>query len=58
VRTATAKGSFTWARGGGATGTCTVDVTRTWDPAAHSMHVAGTFCNQTVDVTRTWTRPA
>ena len=58
VRTASKKGSFTWARSTGASGTCTVDVTHTWDPATHTLHVAGTFCNQTIDVTRTWTQGA
>jgi hypothetical protein len=33
-----------------------VNVTATWTPATHTLHVAGTFCNKTVDVTRTWTR--
>lgn len=56
VRTATKKGSFTWTRSNGGTGTCNIDVTHTWDPAAHSLHVVGTLCNQTIDVTRTWTR--
>ena len=56
VRTATKKGSFTWSRGDGKSGTCNVDVTATWDPATHTLHVQGTFCNQTVNVTRTWTQ--
>jgi hypothetical protein len=56
VRTATKKGSFTWARSTGASGTCTVDVTHTWDPATKTLHVTGTFCNQTLDLTRTWTQ--
>ncbi|MFL5539924.1 MAG: hypothetical protein ACJ8J0_13070 [Longimicrobiaceae bacterium] len=56
VRTATRKGSFTWSRSDGKSGTCNVDVTATWDPATHTLHVSGTFCNQTVDVTRTWSQ--
>jgi len=56
VRTATKKGSFTWSRSDGKSGTCNVDVTATWDPATHTLHVQGTFCNQTVDVTRTWSQ--
>ena len=56
VRTATKKGSFTWSRSDGKSGTCTVDVTATWDPATHTLHVSGTLCNQTVDVTRTWSQ--
>ena len=55
-RTATKKGSFTWARSDGKTGTCNVDVTATWTPSTHTLHVVGTFCNQTIDVTRTWTQ--
>jgi len=58
VRTASKKGSFTWAKSTGASGSCTVDVTHTWDPATRTLHVAGTFCNQTVDVTRAWTQGA
>jgi len=56
IRTATKKGSFTWTRSTGASGSCTIDVTHTWDPATHTLHVSGTLCNQTIDVTRTWTQ--
>lgn len=56
IRTATKKGSFNWTRSTGGSGTCTVDVTHTWDPAAHTLHVSGTLCNQTIDLTRTWTQ--
>ncbi|HEV7589600.1 MAG TPA: hypothetical protein VGO40_15905 [Longimicrobium sp.] len=56
VRTATKVGSFTWSRSDGKSGTCNVNVTATWTPATHTLHVTGTFCNQTVDVTRTWTQ--
>jgi hypothetical protein len=56
VRTATKKGSFTWSRSNGGSGTCNIDVTHTWDPATHTLRVVGTVCNQTIDVTRTWTR--
>jgi len=55
VRTATKVGSFNWTRDG-KSGTCNVNVTATWTPATHTLHVAGTFCNQTIDVTRTWTQ--
>lgn len=58
VRTATKKGSFTWARSNGGSGTCNVDVTHTWDPATHTLRVVGTVCNQTIDITRTWTSGA
>jgi hypothetical protein len=58
VRTATKKGSFTWARSNGGSGTCALDVTHTWDPATHTLRVVGTVCNQTIDLTRTWTRGA
>jgi hypothetical protein len=53
VRTVTHKGAFAWSRSAGGTGTCAVDLTSTWDPVAHSVHIQGTFCNHTVDVTRT-----
>ena len=56
VRTATKVGSFTWARSDGKSGTCNVNVTATWTPSTHTLHVQGTFCNQTVDVTRTWSQ--
>jgi len=56
VRTATKKGSFTWSRSDGKSGTCNVDVTATWTPSTHTLHVVGTLCNQTIDVTRTWTQ--
>lgn len=56
LRTATKKGSFNWTKSTGKSGTCSVDLTATWDPATKTLHVAGTFCNQTVDVTRTWTQ--
>jgi hypothetical protein len=56
VRTATKVGSFNWSRSNGKSGTCTVNVTHTWDPATHTLHIQGTFCNQTVDITRTWSQ--
>lgn len=55
VGTATKKGSFTWSKSTGQSGTCTVDLTSTWDPATRTYTLKGTFCNQTIDVTRTWT---
>ena len=55
IGTATKKGSFTWTRSTGQSGTCTVDLTQTWDPATHTYTLKGTFCNQTIDLTRTWT---
>jgi hypothetical protein len=56
VRTATKVGSFTWTRSNGKSGTCNVNVTATWTPATHTLHIVGTFCNRAVDVTRTWTQ--
>ena len=55
IRTTTHKGSFTWTRSGGRTGTCAVDLTATWNPATHTYTLKGTFCNHTVDITRTHT---
>jgi hypothetical protein len=56
VRTATTQGSFNWSKSNGKSGTCTVNLTHTWDPATKTAHISGTFCNQTVDITRTWTQ--
>jgi hypothetical protein len=56
VRTATKKGSFSWSTSKGKTGSCSVDVTHTWDPATHTLHVVGQVCNRTIDLTRTWTQ--
>jgi hypothetical protein len=53
VRTITHRGGFTWARSGGGSGSCTVDLTATWDPATRTHRLQGTFCYRTVDVTRT-----
>ena len=55
VRTATHKGSFSWSRSTGQSGTCTVDLTATFTPATHTYTLNGTFCSRTVSVTRTRT---
>jgi len=52
LQTQTHKGSFTWARGEFSE-TCAVDLASSWDPATHTVKVAGTFCGVNVDVTRT-----
>ena len=52
LQTATHKGGFKWARTG-ASGTCDVDLTSSFDPATHTVTVTGTFCGRTVNVTRT-----
>jgi hypothetical protein len=52
LQTQSHTGSFTWARTGGS-GTCDVDVTSSYDPATHTVTVAGSFCGHTVNVTRT-----
>lgn len=52
LQTQTHKGSFTWAHTG-ASGTCDVDVTSSYDPATHTVTVTGSFCGHTVAVTRT-----
>jgi hypothetical protein len=52
-RTMTQKGAFTWARSTGQTGSCTVDLVSTHDPATRTATVRGTFCNRTVSITRT-----
>lgn len=54
IGTATKKGSFTWSKSTGQSGTCNIDLTSTWDPATKTFTLKGTFCNRTVDITRTW----
>lgn len=57
TRTSTQKGSFHWSREAtGDSGSCTVDLTSTWNPAMRTYTLNGTFCGRTVAVTRT--RPA
>ncbi|HEY0023605.1 MAG TPA: hypothetical protein VGB24_11865 [Longimicrobium sp.] len=53
VHTHTQKGSFTWARSTGGTGTCTVDLTGTFSSASQTRTLTGTFCGRTVDVSHT-----
>jgi hypothetical protein len=53
VHTHAQKGSFTWSRSTGGTGTCAVDLTGTFTPATLTYTLAGTFCGRTVNVTRT-----
>ena len=53
VRTTTHRGSFSWQRSTGQSGSCTVDLTATFTPATRTYTLNGTFCNQTVSVTRT-----
>lgn len=55
TRTSTQEGSFDWARSGGASGSCTVDLVATWTPATRTYTLNGTFCDRTISVTRTRT---
>lgn len=55
TRTTTHKGSFTWTRSTGQSGSCTVDLTATFTPSTRTYTLNGTFCNHTVSVTRTHT---
>ena len=55
LQTMTHKGSFTWARNG-KTGTCNVDVTSVYDPAAGTFTVTGTMCGRTINTSRTGPR--
>jgi hypothetical protein len=55
TRTATHKGSFSWTRSTGQSGSCAVDLTATFTPATRTYTLNGTFCNHTVSVTRTHT---
>ena len=52
LQTATHKGSFSWSRTGGS-GTCDVDITRTFDPSTKTLTIKGSFCGHVVDVTKT-----
>ena len=52
LQTATHKGSFTWSRTGGS-GTCDVDITRTYDPSTKTLTIKGSFCGHNIDVTKT-----
>lgn len=49
------KGSYTWKRNGN-TGTCNVDVSSSYDPAAGTITVSGTMCGRTVSASRTGPR--
>jgi hypothetical protein len=55
TRTTTHKGSFSWQRSTGKSGTCTVDLTATFTPATRTYTLNGTFCGHAVSVTRTHT---
>jgi hypothetical protein len=48
-QTATHRGSFRWMRGTGESGSCTVDLVSTFDPASRTHTVQGSFCGHTVD---------
>jgi hypothetical protein len=52
LQTASHKGSFTWSRTGGS-GTCDVDITRTFDPSTKTLTIKGSFCGHVIDVTKT-----
>jgi hypothetical protein len=52
LQTQTHKGSFKWARAG-ASGTCDVDLTSSYDPATRTATVTGKFCGKDVNVTQT-----
>lgn len=51
--TGTQTGSFTYTTSDGRSGTCAVSLATTFDPAARTQKVSGTFCGQAVDVTTT-----
>ncbi|CAA9373415.1 MAG: hypothetical protein AVDCRST_MAG89-4793 [uncultured Gemmatimonadetes bacterium] len=53
VLTQTQKGAFSWTRSNGKSGTCTVDLTSTFNHATRTATVKGTFCGRAVDETRT-----
>jgi hypothetical protein len=51
LQTQTHKGTFAWARTGGA-GTCDVDLSSSYDPATHTATLTGTFCGKAISETR------
>ena len=51
IQTQTHKGSFTWARTG-ASGTCDVDITSSFDPATRTVTITGSFCGRAVNITK------
>lgn len=53
VQTRTHKGSFTYTTSAGASGTCEIDITSTFDPATHTRTLEGTTCRRTIDLTLT-----
>ncbi len=53
LQTSSQKGSFTYSTSDGRSGTCTIDITSTFDPATKTHTIKGTNCGRTVDSTRT-----
>lgn len=53
VSTSTQTGSFTYTTSDNRSGTCSVNLTTTFDPATRTQKVTGTFCGQTINVTST-----
>lgn len=55
LQTTTVRGAVRFSTSNGHAGTCRIDLTSTFDPAAGTHRVQGTSCGRTVDVTRTRT---
>lgn len=55
IQTSTQKGAFTWSTTEGASGTCEIDVTSSFDPDTRTRTVSGTNCGRTINFTRTRT---
>jgi hypothetical protein len=53
MQTRTHKGSFTYTTSAGASGSCEIDITSTFDPATHTRTLKGTTCRRTIDLTVT-----
>ena len=53
LQTRTHKGSFTFTTSTGASGSCDIDITSTFDPATHTRTIKGTTCRRTIDLTVT-----
>ncbi len=54
LQTLTIVGSIAWSTDDGREGTCTIDVSATFDPDTRTRTVSGTVCNRTFERTTTW----
>ena len=52
IQTTTQTGSFSWTRSTGESGTCTVDLTSTFNPDTRTHTLSGTLCNRQISNSR------